>query len=220
MHRRSPLAAVSACLAAGAMALTIACGGGPKRSDLPYAEQIAIDRAEKDEAFAKSSDSPIPENKRAQYLPLAYFAIDEGYRTAAILTPYQGEPTIEMPTSTGKRRDMRRAGQLKFTVKGQPMTLTAFVEATDQRMDRLFVPFSDKTNGAETYPGGRYLDLNRTATGLYDLDFNRAYHPYCYFNDTYDCPYPPAENRLAIPIRAGERTRESVAGHQPPAPRS
>jgi len=72
-------------------------------------------------------------------------------------------------------------------------------------MRRLFVPFGDLTNGNETYPGGRYLDLDRTATGIYDLDFNRAYHPFCVYNSSYDCPYPPRENRLAVPIRAGER---------------
>ena len=72
-------------------------------------------------------------------------------------------------------------------------------------MRRLFVPFGDLTNGSETYPGGRYLELERTATGIYDLDFNRAYHPFCYYNATYDCPYPPRENRLAIPVRAGEK---------------
>ena len=64
------------------------------------------------------------------------------------------------------------------------------------------------TSGTETYAAGRYLDLDRTVTGLYDLDFNRAYHPYCYYNPQYDCPYPPRENRLAIPIKAGERIEE------------
>ena len=43
----------------------------------------------------------------------------------------------------------------------------------------------------ETYPGGRYLELDRTATGIYDIDFNRAFHPFCFYNPTYDCPYPP-----------------------------
>ena len=66
------------------------------------------------------------------------------------------------------------------------------------------------TNGTETYPGGRYLDLDRTATGIYDLDFNRAYHPFCFFNPTYDCPVPPRENRLTIPIRAGEQLGRRV----------
>jgi hypothetical protein len=51
------------------------------------------------------------------------------------------------------------------------------------------------------------LDLDRNATGIYGIDFNRAYHPFCYYNPLYDCPYPPAENRLNVPIRAGERVK-------------
>ena len=110
-----------------------------------------------------------------------------------------------MQTSTGQRRRMQRIGALEFTLKGQPLKLTAFAEATDTELRRLFVPFHDLTNGTDTYPGGRYLDLDRTATGVYDLDFNRAYHPFCLFNATYDCPVPPRENRLAMPVRAGEQ---------------
>jgi uncharacterized protein (DUF1684 family) len=121
------------------------------------------------------------------------------------LTVVEGGPPIDMLTSTGQLRKMRRVGVLAFTLKGQPLTLGAFVEADETDMRRLFVPFGDLTNGTETYPGGRYLDLDRTATGIYDLDFNRAYHPFCFFNSKYDCPYPPAENRLRVPIRAGER---------------
>jgi uncharacterized protein (DUF1684 family) len=189
-----------------------ACGGKTVQ-DLPYSEQIAADRNAKDAQFASASDSPVKPDKRGQFLPLAYYAPDEGYRVPAMLAPYQGEEAMEMPTSTGKRRDMRRAGQLKFSVKGQTLTLTAFVEATDRQMTRLFVPFNDQTNGSETYTAGRYLDLTRTTTGLYDLDFNRAYQPYCYFNDEYDCPFPPAENRLGIPIRAGERMKGAHASN-------
>jgi uncharacterized protein (DUF1684 family) len=88
------------------------------------------------------------------------------------------------------------------------MTLTAFVEAGARDMNRLFVPFSDMTSGTETYPAGRYLDLDRTATGVYEVDFNYAYHPYCLFNPTYDCPFPPEENRLKVPIHAGEKLRK------------
>jgi uncharacterized protein (DUF1684 family) len=100
---------------------------------------------------------------------------------------------------------MRRVGVLGFTLQGQALTLTAFVDADENDMRRLFVPFGDLTNGAETYQGGRYLDLNRTATGIYDLDFNRAYHPFCVFNPEYVCPVPPRENRLKVAIRAGEK---------------
>jgi len=75
-------------------------------------------------------------------------------------------------------------------------------------MNRLFVPFSDETTGHETYSGGRYLDLDRTATGLYDVDFNKAYHPYCVYNPTTECPFPPPENHLPIRVEAGERLKE------------
>jgi uncharacterized protein (DUF1684 family) len=182
-----------------------ACSSTTK--ELPYPEELGAERAAKDQMLGSASDSPVKPDTRQQFLPLAYFPIDEGFRVPAMLAPSPGEVALEMPTSTGQRRQMRRAGQLKFSVKGEPLTLTAFVEATDTSMKRLFVPFRDTTNGIETYPAGRYLDLERTATGLYDLDFNRAYHPYCYYNASYDCPYPPAENRLKAPIRAGERVR-------------
>jgi uncharacterized protein (DUF1684 family) len=84
------------------------------------------------------------------------------------------------------------------------MRLTAFGEA-GVPISRLFVPFADQTSGNETYDAGRYMELDPTATGFYLVDFNVAYHPYCYYSPEYDCPFPPAENRLAVPIRAGER---------------
>lgn len=185
--------------------LTAACSAP---APVPYAQQIREQRTAKDAAFASSTpDSPVPAADKARLLPLVYFPIDEGYHVPARLAPAPGEVALEMPTSTGQRRRMRRAGQLRFSVKGQPLTLTAFVEENDQGMQRLFVPFGDASNGTETYVGGRYLDLDRTTTGLYDLDFNRAYNPYCVYNSQYDCPYPPRENRLAAPIRSGERLR-------------
>ena len=67
------------------------------------------------------------------------------------------------------------------------------------------MPFRDGTSGVETYGGGRYLDLDVTLTGIYGLDFNLAYHPNCYFDDTWICPLPPPENRLETAVRAGER---------------
>ena len=147
----------------------------------------------------------MPPEKRATFPPLPYYDIDPAYQVPAALSVAPGEEVLELPTSTGQRRKMRRIGTLRFTLKGQPLTLSAFVDASTNDMRRLFVPFGDLTNGTETYPGGRYLDLDRTATGIYDLDFNRAYHPFCVFNAEYDCPYPPRENRLQVPIRAGER---------------
>jgi uncharacterized protein len=149
----------------------------------------------------------VPKARRAEILPLAYFRINPSYRVPAILTPSDDLTVITMTTSAGGQRQMRRAGALRFTLRDQQLRLTAFVEGS---ADRLFVPFTDLTSGTDTYPGGRYLDLDRTVTGIYMVDFNRAYHPDCYYGDpTADCPYPPPENRLKVPIHAGERIRES-----------
>lgn len=172
---------------------------------VPYADEINARRAATDQFMRESDQSPVPPEQRASFPPLAYFPVEIGYRVPAALRVARGNDVLEIPTSLGLRRPHRRIGKLEFTLKGQPMTLTAFVEADQEDMRRLFVPFGDLTNGSETYPGGRYLDLERTATGIYDLDFNRAYHPYCYYNPKYDCPYPPRENRLPIPVRAGEK---------------
>ena len=151
-------------------------------------------------------ESPILPKDLDTFVPLSYFAIDESYAVPAQLTPAAARVTAQMPTSTGKLRDMTRIGTLEFTLKGQPLKLAAFLEEGSRR---LFVPFSDLTSGTETYQAGRYMNLDPTATGIYIVDFNIAYHPYCYYNPEYDCPFPPAENRLPIPIRAGERLREA-----------
>lgn len=155
----------------------------------------------------ESSDSPVPAEKRATFAPLPYYDIDPAYQVPAALKVAPGDQVLELPTSTGLRRKMKKIGTLSFTLKGQPLSLSAFVDASTNDVRSLFVPFGDLTNGTETYPGGRYLDLDRTATGIYDLDFNRAYHPFCVFNAEYDCPYPPRENRLPVAVRAGERLK-------------
>ena len=85
-------------------------------------------------------------------------------------------------------------------------------------MNHLFVPFRDLTTGTDTYEAGRYLDLHRTVTGLYELDFNLAYNPNCYFSPMYSCPIPPKENHLPIEVQAGERVKKSEGKLIPEAP--
>ncbi len=151
--------------------------------------------------------TPLTADARATFTALPYFDVDPAYRVPAILTqdPASTGLVIELPTSAEEMRRMRRVGTLKFTLRGTPLQLTAFAEENDRAVNELFVPFGDLTSGSETYGGGRYLELPRTGTGLYDLDFNRAYHPYCVYNIAYVCPVPPRENRLDVAIRAGER---------------
>jgi uncharacterized protein (DUF1684 family) len=188
--------------------LAVSCSSRPPAEPIDYAERIAGERAAKDAAFAKENE-PVPSPRKSELLPLAYFPVDPEYHVPAGLKPSADRTVFEMPTSVGGADKFRRVGTLEFTLKGQSMKLTAFAPAAARTDDRLFVPFSDLTSGAETYGAGRFMDLDRSATGIYEVDFNRAYFPYCYYNPTWECPLPPIENRLKVPIRAGERMKKS-----------
>lgn len=90
------------------------------------------------------------------------------------------------------------------------MYLTATGGSAEQG---LFFVFSDGTAGSETYPGGRFLDTGAIDKGTVMLDFNRAYNPPCTVTPFATCPLPPGENRLAVPIRAGERYTQNHSAH-------
>jgi uncharacterized protein (DUF1684 family) len=197
-----------ALLGCSVVGFSIACSSGPPppTDARPYDQQVREFRASKDDAFRRGPDSPILDAERATFKGLPYFPVDPAYRVPATLEEERQNPPviILMATSKDRPRRTQRVGTLRFTLAGRPLTLSAFVEE-GQSLARLFVPFADLTNGVETYEAGRNLELNRTATGLYDLDFNYGYHPYCLYNAAYDCPIPPRENRLPVAIRAGEK---------------
>ena len=196
---------------AAVVTLASACSSGPPAPVHPdersYEQQILAWRADKDAMFRTSDQfSPIPAPLRATFVGLPYYPIEPAFHVPASLTEDRSGPpvVIELPTSKGVTRREQRVGTLTFTLQGQAFTLTAFA-SEDEGTKRLFVPFRDLTSGIETYGGGRYLDIDRASTGVYDLDFNRAYHPSCVYNEGYECPVPPAENKVGIAIRAGEK---------------
>jgi uncharacterized protein (DUF1684 family) len=192
------LALVALCAAAG-------CTSGPPAPDeSSYVQQIEQARAAKDREWRASTD-PIPADRRDIFLPLRYYPPDPDYAVPASLRISDTRPVIEMPTSTGTLRRMELVGTLEFTLQGQKLSLGALVPAGTRRIEELFVPFADQTTGKETYSAGRYLDIEPTVTGLYTIDFNRAYNPTCAYNESYECPYPPPSNRLKVAIRAGEK---------------
>jgi uncharacterized protein len=189
-----------------ALLTLVACSSRPP-GEGNYVGEVAESRASKD-AQLRAADLPIAADKKDAFLPLSYFPVDPAYAVPAAFkeNPAGSRPEVEFETSGHERRKMVLLGTLQFTLQGQPFKLGAFAEA-GQPADRLFVPFADATTGTDTYQAGRYLDIARSTTGLYVVDFNRAYNPYCYYNPTYDCPYPPKDNRLPIAIRAGERVK-------------
>ena len=187
---------------------TVGCSSDPGAPDTSERlKQLMETRADVDKLMRDGSKSPIPPDQRNTFLPLKYFEPDFSYSAPAglELSPPGARPVAAMPTSTGGVEQYERVGFLHFTLQGQQYSLGAFVPANTQTISELFVPFKDETNGKETYSAGRYLNLEPTSSGLYQIDFNYAYNPYCAYNNQYECPYPPPSNQLKVAIRAGEK---------------
>jgi uncharacterized protein (DUF1684 family) len=190
-------------------AVATAAGCNPRPpDDTDYVASITQARAQKETFLRTDKESPIPENQKSHFLPLVYYPIDPAFKVPARLSPAPTQEVIEMQTSTGTIDKLLRAGTLEFTLNGQPHKLSAFIGAGGA--SRLFVPFRDTTAGEETYGAGRYLEIDRMPSGIYQIDFNNAFNPYCYFNLSYVCPLPPKENRLPIAITAGERVKDAA----------
>jgi uncharacterized protein (DUF1684 family) len=115
-----------------------------------------------------------------------------------------------MQTSTGDVQNYVKYGRFQFEVNGEPAALTVY---TSDRGD-MFVPFADATGGSETYGAGRYLEVEKIGNDRIHVDFNLAYNPWCAYSPAYSCPIPPAENRLEVPIRAGEKLFENHSPRQ------
>jgi len=174
---------------------------------LDYPDAVRAFRADKDEFFRTSHDSPLPPAEQSGFTGLPYFPVDEALVFEALtLEPYTGsEPTsFQIPTSDNQLRPAERAGTFRFEVNGVPSTLTGYAFEGSES-GSVFLPFLDGTTGAETYGAGRYLDLEPEDDGTYVIDFNLAYHPSCVYDARFSCPLTPAENRLGVRIEAGER---------------
>ncbi len=138
---------------------------------------------------------------------LLYFAPDAAFVVPARVEKVTPPEPVTLATSRNLEKKYFRWARLRFDLAGTPCVLTAFRMRPDDPKDTsLFVPFADRTSGAETYGSGRFMDLEQPAGGTAELDFNRAYNPLCNYSPAYNCPIPPPENRLAVAVRAGEKT--------------
>jgi len=170
-------------------------------------EPIQRERIQKDTLFKSDPDSPLLPEDKSKFQGLSYFPLNPELRFSVRLNRYQSPERVRLGTNTGEIRSGLRYGYFDFQVQGKPCRLQVYrlEDAPDTGGASLFLPFRDSTSGIETYPSGRYIDLKENTSGIYDLDFNRAYNPFCAYNSEFSCPVPPSENTLAVSIRAGER---------------
>jgi uncharacterized protein (DUF1684 family) len=143
---------------------------------------------------------------RREFRGLEYFPIDPKWRVTARFEPSDTR-TIDVPNVLGDVEREPSPGSVDFTVDGVVCRLDAL--AGDE--GGLWLVFGDATNDMETYAGGRFLKTDApSGDGSVVIDFNRAYNPPCVFTPYATCPLPPPQNRLSVPIWAGER------GYVPP----
>jgi uncharacterized protein (DUF1684 family) len=190
------------------LALLPACAEkGVPRPTAAWQESLVNERVEKDLAFRSGSASPLPENERGQFRGLDYYPVEPSLRFRVWLNRYPSPREVRIGTNTGEVRSGLRYGYFEFEVDGRACRLQVYRMNEDEagRGPTLFIPFRDATTGEETYAAGRYLELPENTTGMYDLDFNRAYNPFCAYGKNFSCPVPPAENTLPVAIRAGEK---------------
>ena len=162
--------------------------------------QLDLLRADKDDFFAHHPQSPLTPAQKRTFRGLHYFDASPALRLEVTVEPFAKPEEIEVQTSTGDVRVYTRHGRFKFNVDGQEGELTIF-----ETEHGYFLPFVDSLAGTETYPAGRYLDPEPLDGNRFLVDFNLAYNPYCAYNDAWSCPLTPFENRLKVPIRAGEK---------------
>lgn len=165
--------------------------------------KLADFRKAKDEFFARDHHSPLTREQRGAFTGLAYYAENSALVISGSLEPPGEAGEVRMQTSTGGERVYERAGTLGFEVDGQPARVTLYRSAEERE---LFLPFRDATSGKDTYGAGRYLEIEPPHGGRVVVDFNYAYNPYCAYNAQWECPLPPGENWLRVPIRAGEKS--------------
>ena len=173
------------------------------------ATDLELFRAAKDKFYAHDDRAPLTPEQQRSFKALSYFPENKALTVKARIDRDVDRGAVHMETTRGRPQEYRRFGVVRFEVDGQKAEVTLY-ESAGSRM--LFLPFRDATSGSETYGGGRYLDLEADGNEIV-IDFNYAYNPNCAYNPEWDCPLPPPENWLKVPIRAGEKAFSSTAVH-------
>jgi uncharacterized protein len=165
--------------------------------------ELEEERRHKDDFMARHRESPFV-SARVPFHDLRYFPPDAAYRVRARLERLPVPAEAYLRTNRDGSAVMRHLGDLHFAIGKTPVHLRLY-HAGEGVGTSVFVPFRDVTSGRESYGPGRYLMLELNETDEYDLDFNRAFNPYCAYTDDFECAFPPAENDLPVAIRAGEK---------------
>ena len=172
-----------------------------------FKEEVKQFQQELNDQYSDSAHSPLLDKDRLNFNGHDFFEPNPVFYVQAKFKRTKNEEVFEMKTSTSRRPTYKKYGEIKFKINGKKFKLNIY---QNQRLmnnelyaNHLFLPFTDLTNGEESYGGGRYIDLTISDSKTMIINFNKAYNPYCCYNSRYSCPIPPKENHLNIKVTAG-----------------
>lgn len=155
--------------------------------------------------FKDATTSPLKENDLKNFNSLPFFSYDSTFVIYAKFELTPESAFFDMKTSTSRISKERIYGILKFEINGNKFQLKVYQskDSASNNKDDLLLPFLDKTNGISTYGGGRYINLKTPLSDEVIIDFNKAYNPYCAYNELFSCPIVPEDNYLPFDVKAG-----------------
>jgi uncharacterized protein len=170
-------------------------------------------REARDELFASHPQSALDKEQKRKFQGLCYFPYNPAMCVEADIDANVESVQLSVAMNAEETMTMTTVGLLHFILEDVRVELSLYW--LNIYGGGLFLPFRDITSPAESYGGGRYLfdtikgsdfQATRGASGIERivLDFNYAYNPSCAYNDRWVCPLAPYENRLQVPILAGE----------------
>jgi uncharacterized protein (DUF1684 family) len=171
----------------------------PTVLDMGRFQFYIIERSEKKYVRLKDRESEVLRDFKG----IENFPVDQSWRIQAQLEPYETPKKIVIPNFLGYESEESSPGAVVFEFEGKTYRL----EPLGEPGKNLFFVFGDKTNGKETYGGGRFLYTDPPdSNGIVIFDFNKSYNPPCVFTPYATCPLPHPQNKLPFRIEAGEKT--------------
>ncbi|MDF4221660.1 DUF1684 domain-containing protein [Maribacter huludaoensis] len=210
------------CIAVLVLGMFVSCGQEKKYHDVKDQVKLAVTsdkiadilkfQEELNAEFKDPETSPLADRFRINFESLDFFEPDTSYVVQAEFIRTPEALPFAMPTTTDRESTEVVYGIAKFTLNGKEHELEIYQSPElikqAEYEDYLFLPFTDKTNGEETYGGGRYLDLTIPKGNKIILNFNKAYNPYCAYNKKFSCPIVPKVNNLDTEIKVGVKAFE------------
>ncbi len=170
-------------------------------------QEIARYRADADEFFRNSPDSPFRRDTTIRFTGIKWLPPNLNYYFQSTLHRYDHPETVIILGTKGEERKELKYGYFVFIFGGAEYKLNVYKSAEGNASRALSVWFTDATTGKETYHVGRYVDVGDESpdqSHIYTVNLNNAYNPYCAYSAMYSCAVPRKEDHLPFAVHAGE----------------